>query len=83
MITTGKSSLGTKRTAVSLAGGVVDVERPNGSAIYLGVGGDLNCRLVNETAFAITKNLGQGIQLLQVAEINPTSTTASEIQIWE
>lgn len=83
MNNTSSSKIGTKRTDVSLAGGVVNTEKPNWHVLYLGGGGDLNCRLENETSFKVTKNLPTGVVLLAVAEIDPSGTTATDIEIWE
>ncbi len=86
MITTSKSSLGTKRQDVSLAGGIVTKEGANFNndcVLYLGTGGDVNMTLIGEGGvYSVTKNLPQGVNLINVVGIDPTNTTAADIQLW-
>ena len=81
MVTTGKSSLCTKRVDVTTSGVFAN---PTGEdcVLYLGTGGDVNMKLKGETVSTVTKNMPQGINLVNVSEITPTGTTATDMQLW-
>jgi hypothetical protein len=70
-----EANIAGKKVAVTYTGGVFTNGRVT-STLFVGVGGDVNIKLTEDSAFGVMK-LGAGYHPLAVKEISQTGTTAT------